>query len=118
MKRDNDKFKDLFGKLPDEQLPKDFRFAVMKKVHLASLEKQRKTEVWSWILVSFTALIMLGLGIFAIWYVGLPDLTIRKPDLSSLGFYCFIGICALILLGLDYILRRHYYRNRTSKDSL
>ena len=78
-------------------------------------EKQRKRKARiSWVALLTSVLALLGLGIyFLFFYVDinftdyLPQTDVRS-EAPLLKFYIYIALLVLILLGVDYWLRKKY----------
>lgn len=115
MTEKNDILKDLFSRMPEEELPASFRANVMRQI-MAEAERRRKLgERWGWIVVITASLLMIGLAAASFLYMGLPKISVQIPDMSMLPFYAHIGILALILLGADYKFRQIFKRRQTSQ---
>src|SRR5699024_10975773 len=115
MTEKNDILKDLFSRMPEEELPASFRTNVMKQI-MAEAERRRKQgERWGWIAVIAASLLMIGIAIASFLYMGIPKISIQIPDMSAFPFYAYIGMLALILLGADYKFRQIYKRKQMSQ---
>lgn len=101
-----DPLADLFKQLPEEPLPAFFRTKVMQQVVLEAAKAKRRSERISLLCVIVASLFILALGALAFIYMGLPRINIPKLDPAGFHFYLFIGGLTLILLYLDYWLRR------------
>ena len=113
MTEKNDILKDLFSRMPEEELPASFRTNVMKQI---MAEGRRKLgERWGWIAVIAASLLMIGIAIASFLYMGIPKISVQIPDMSTFPFYAYIGILALILLGADYKFRQIYKRRQMSQ---
>ena len=79
----------------------------------AEKQTKRKTRVgWAALLIS--ALALVGLGVYVLTFYlefnfadVMPQMNVRQ-DSSLFGFYVYIALLALVLLGLDYWLRKKY----------
>ena len=87
---------------------------MMERVHQeAEKQTKRKTRVgWAALLIS--ALALVGLGVYVLTFYlefnfadVMPQMNVRQ-DSSLFGFYVYIALLALVLLGLDYWLRKKY----------
>lgn len=115
MTEKNDILKDLFSRMPEEELPASFRANVMKQI-MAEAERRRKlNERWGWMAVIAASLLMIGITVASFLYMGLPKISVQIPDMSMLPFYAYIGILALILLGVDYKFRQIFERKQMSQ---
>lgn len=113
MTEKNDILKDLFSRMPEEELPASFRTNVMKQI-MAEAERKRKLgERWGWIAVIAASLLMIAIASFL--YMGIPKISVQIPDMSAFPFYAYIGMLALILLGADYKFRQIYKRRQMSQ---
>ncbi|MCS2714378.1 sigma-70 family RNA polymerase sigma factor [Bacteroides thetaiotaomicron] len=89
-------------------------YRMMERVHQeAEKQTKRKTRVgWAALLIS--ALALVGLGVYVLTFYlefnfadVMPQMNVRQ-DSSLFGFYVYIALLALVLLGLDYWLRKKY----------
>ena len=86
MTEKNDILKDLFSRMPEEELPASFRANVMRQI-MAEAERRRKLgERWGWIAVITASLLMIGLAAASFLYMGLPKISVQIPDMSMLPF--------------------------------
>lgn len=109
--------RDMFTRLPEKQLPENFRNDVMKMVmHEAILIKKREERLGLFITIAL-ATVILVLGTLALFYLKMPDLEFRMPDLSSLPFFIYIGSLVFILLAIDYKCRKFFYQKRSKQQS-
>ena len=112
MTEKNDILKDLFSQMPEEELPASFRANAI----MAEAERIRKrNERWGWIAVIAASLLMVGIAIASFLYMNIPPISVQIPNMSTLPFYAYIGMLALILLGADYKLRQIFERRQTSQ---
>ena len=97
-----------------ERLSSNFSYRMMERVHQeAEKQTKRKTRVgWAALLIS--ALALVGLGVYVLTFYlefnfvdVMPQMNVRQ-DSSLFGFYVYIALLALVLLGLDYWLRKKY----------
>lgn len=117
MTEKNDILKGLFSRMPEEELPASFRSHLMRRIMAEAERRQRRNERWGWVAVIAASLLMLGIATASFLYMGIPKLSIRIPDLSTLPFYSYIGLLALVLLATDHKLRQIYKRKQTSHPS-
>ena len=97
-----------------ERLSSNFSYRMMGHIRLEA-EKQRKRRAKiSWVALLTSVLALLGLGIyFLFFYVDinfadyLPQTDVRS-EAPLLKFYIYIALLVLILLGVDYWLRKKY----------
>ncbi len=114
MTEKNDILKDLFSRMPEEELPGSFRANVMQQI-LAEAERiHKRNERWGWIAVISASLLMVGLAVGAFFYMDMPKISVSLPHLSSLPFYVYIGILTFILLGADYKFRQIFKKKQVS----
>jgi len=74
---------------------------------MAEAERIRKrNERWGWIAVIAASLLMVGIAIASFLYMNISPISVQIPNMSTLPFYAYIGILALILLGADYKFRQ------------
>ncbi len=115
MTEKNDILKDLFGRMPEEELPASFRTHVMRQVMAEAERIRKRDERWGWIAVIAASLLMISIAIASFLYVGIPKISVQIPDMSTFPFHAYIGMLALILLGADYKLRQIYQRRQTAQ---
>lgn len=97
-----------------ERLSSNFSYRMMGHIRMEA-EKQRKRKAKiSWVALLTSVLALLGLGIyFLFFYVDinfadyLPQTDVRS-EAPLLKFYIYIALLVLILLGVDYWLRKKY----------
>ena len=97
-----------------ERLSSNFSYRMMGHIRLEA-EKQRKRKAKiSWVALLTSVLALLGLGIyFLFFYVdinfadSLPQTDVRS-EAPLLKFYIYIALLVLLLLGVDYWLRKKY----------
>ena len=97
-----------------ERLSSNFSYRMMERVHQeAEKQTKRKTRIgWAALLIS--ALALVGLGVYVLTFYlefnfadVMPQMNVRQ-DSSLFAFYVYIALLALVLLGLDYWLRKKY----------
>ena len=98
-----------------ERLSSNFSYRMMERVHQeAEKQTKRKTRVgWAALLIS--ALALVGLGVYVLtFYLEFNFADVMPPNecpagiLLCLDFIGYIALLALVLLGLDYWLRKKY----------
>lgn len=97
-----------------ERLSSNFSYRMMGHIRLEA-EKQRKRKAKiSWVALLASVFALLGLGIyFLFFYVDinfadyLPQADVRS-EVPLLKFYIYIALLVLLLLGVDYWLRKKY----------
>ena len=115
MTEKNDILKDLFSRMPEEELPASFRANAMRQIMAEAERIRKRNERWGWIAVIAASLLMVGIAIASFLYMNIPPISVQIPNMSTLPFYAYIGMLALILLGADYKLRRIFERRQTSQ---
>ncbi|MDR1645186.1 MAG: hypothetical protein LBS05_05105 [Tannerellaceae bacterium] len=106
--KETDWLKLLFSRLPEEDLNASFCNDTMKRILKEAARKKRRNEFMGLAAVSLASLAIMGIAAGAIFYAGIPRIEWRMPDLPSLPFYLYIGVLSLLLLGMDFLLRRAY----------
>jgi len=98
-------------------LPSNFNYQMMNKIRLEAAKQHRRRKVVSWCWLIAGALSLLGLGVYipaSYLEVSLVDYMPRKesiqPNTDLIGFYWYIAVLVLILLGLDHWMR--WYRRK------
>ena len=109
----------LFNQLPEEELPASFRLNVMQQITSEAAKVQKRNARFGLAAVVIASLGMLGMAIALIlYYIGLPEtaeIQIRWPQIDTgiFSFYFYIGILALLLLFLDYRLRKLFHKGKS-----
>jgi multisubunit Na+/H+ antiporter MnhB subunit len=114
---ENDKLKDLFGRLPEVKLPAAFRAEMMKKIAAEAARRRKRSERLSWAALIAASLAVLGLAVAALRRLGvfqtlsqMPEIHLSFPEIerADLGLSLFVGGLVLLLLCADHLLRRKY----------
>lgn len=106
MTQKDDILKELFGQIPEEPLPVSFRTDVMRRIAAETERIRRRNERLGWIALIAASLAMLALAAGTLFYVGIPKISVSLPKMDIDPFYLSIGLMALLLLGMDHLLRR------------
>lgn len=95
-------------------LPSNFSFRAMERIRLEAGKRQKRAIRLGWVALVASSVSLLGLGVyFLCFYLNiritdyLPKMDIPQ-DAFLFKFYGSIAILALVLLGLDYWLRKKY----------
>jgi len=104
----NDWLKPLFNRLPQTSPSPAFRRQMMLRIERETKRRHLRNACTAWLSIIGCTLIVLGLGVAALLYVGLPRITWTLPPLPSLPFYLYIGALTLLLLAFDHLLRQTY----------
>ncbi len=115
MTQKNDILKDLFSRMQEEELPVSFRANMMQQIMAEAERIRKRDERKGWIAVIATSLLMIGTAITSFLYMGIPEISVPMPNMSTLPFYAYIGMLALILLGADYKFRQIFKRRQISQ---
>lgn len=115
MTQKNDLLKELFSRMPEEELPVSFRDNMMQQIMAEAERVRKRNERWGWIAVIAASLLMIGIAIASFLYMGIPRISIQLPDMSTLPFYSYIGMLTLILLGADYKFRQLFKKRQMSR---
>ena len=115
MTEKNDILKDLFSRMPEEELPASFRANAMRQIMAEAERIRKRNERWGWIAVIAASLLMIGIAIASFLYMNIPPISVQIPNMSTLPFYAYIGMLALILLGADYKFRQLFKRRQMSQ---
>ena len=115
MTEKNDILKDLFSRMPEEELPASFRANAMRQIMAEAERIRKRNERWGWIAVIAASLLMVGIAIASFPYMNISPISVQIPNMSTLPFYAYIGILALILLGADYKFRQLFKRRQMSQ---
>lgn len=97
-----------------ERLPFNFSYRMMQRVHVKAERQQKRKVRAGWLGLILSVVLLLGMGAyFLFFYLDVcftnyfPAIDLRG-DTFLFGFYGTIALLALILLGLDYWLRKKY----------
>ena len=116
-------FRQLFAKLPEEELPPHFQQKVME-----GILRQEKTQnlrklwiIWSSVSLSCIAIIAMVALLFSYLSIDLGGyfkeiFTLPEIHLESWTPYIFIGGIALVLLITDSYLRKLFYKKHSLID--
>ena len=115
MTEKNDILKDLFSRMPEEELPASFRANAIRQIMAEAERIRKRNERWGWIAVIAASLLMVGIAIASFLYMIISPLSVQIPNMSTLPFYAYIGMLALILLGADYKFRQLFKRRQMSQ---
>lgn len=115
MTQKNDLLKELFSRMPEEELPVSFRDNMMQQIMAEAERVRKRNERWGWIAVIAASFLMIGIAIASFLYMGIPRISIQLPDMSTLPFYGYIGMLTLILLGADYKFRQLFKKRQMSR---
>lgn len=102
----------LFGQLPEERLPMDFRATLMQKVMRQAAVKRKRSERLGWLALILASIALIALAVASLAYLDFtwPHFELFKGD--SYPFYGSIGVLALLLLVVDYKLRQLYFSHK------
>ena len=115
MTEKNDILKDLFSRMPEEELPASFRANAIRQIMAEAERIRKRNERWGWIAVIAASLLMVGIAIASFLYMYISPISVQIPNMSTLPFYAYIGMLALILLGADYKFRQLFKRRQMSQ---
>ena len=115
MTEKNDILKDLFSRMPEEELPASFRANAIRQIMAEAERIRKRNERWGWIAVIAASLLMVGIAIASFLYMNISPISVQIPNMSTLPFYAYIGMLALILLGADYKFRQLFKRRQMSQ---
>lgn len=104
----------LFSKLPQEQIPGDLNIRILQHIEKAHEARQRKKAYGLWVAVSLISvgMILLIVGIFrylSFDFTGMFKNALPAASLSQFPFlylYILVGIIGGVLLFIDYRLRK------------
>ena len=115
-KKNPDILENLFRQMPEEELPASFRLNVMRQIAKETVKVKKRNEWFGLSAVIVASLGMLGMAVAFLFYMDLPQMSWPKMewakiDLPIFSFYFYIGILTLILLFLDYKLRKVFHKD-------
>ena len=115
MTEKNDILKDLFSRMPEEELPASFRANAIRQIMAEAERIRKRNERWGWIAVIAASLLMVGIALASFLNMIIIPISEQIPNMSTLPFYAYIGMLALILLGADYKFRQLFKRRQMSQ---
>ena len=92
MTHTNDPLKELFRRMPEEELPTAFRENMMKQIMSEARRMEKRNERWGWLAIAAASLLMLGIAIASFLYMDIQKISIQIPNLSMLPFYIYISV--------------------------
>ncbi|MCD8177449.1 MAG: hypothetical protein LUE98_08510 [Tannerellaceae bacterium] len=115
--KNKDPLANLFTELPQEKLSGNFRANMMQLVRQEEVRLKKKNRVWGIIGIILGCICMAGATVYTVIHINwegyqLPALW-WSPDFIRYSYFMFP---AIILLFLDYQLRR-LYRKKHAKDT-
>jgi hypothetical protein len=107
-----DILKGLFKQMPyQEELPAGFRQKIMQQVCAEAVRIKKRNERLGLLSIIAASLLIIVLAATSIVYLGLPR--IDWASLPSIPFYLYIGSLTLLLLFVDYKLRKSYKKKHS-----
>lgn len=111
-----DPFKNMFRQIPEETIPAHFRANVMHQILTESIRIKKRNERLGLAAVIAASLVIVALGILALLYLDIPQISIQMPSLTFVPFYVYIGILSMLLLWVDHIFRKKYKEKHTRDE--
>lgn len=109
--------KETFSRLPEERLPEGFRDKLMERIILENERAKRKEERISLIATIVASLMMIAAAILTYIYMDIDWISLPTTAPSTWRFYIYIGGITMLLLYVDYRLRRIMSRSTESNKS-
>ncbi|MDR1357435.1 MAG: hypothetical protein LBJ58_07190 [Tannerellaceae bacterium] len=109
----SDRLRALFGRMPEEALPVGFNERMMSRVREEAVRRERRAGRLEALGLALSSLSVAGVLAGALIYAGVPTIRWEAPELAALPFYLHIGSLALVLLGMDYLVRRAYRKRHS-----
>lgn len=115
---DKDFLEGLFEQLPEKPLPVDFRERIMRQIAEETVRVGKRNERLSWIALIAASILILGLGVVAFLYMGMPriSLSVSVQALETVPFYVYIASLTLLLLLGDYLFRKKYRKKHENNE--
>lgn len=110
-----DLLKKLFSRMPEAELPNSFRNNVMEQIRKEAVRIQKRKERMGLATIIVASLGIIGMAIFVLLYIGIPQIEISIPPLPNLPFCLYIGAISLLLLGADYKLRQMFKKKQADR---
>jgi hypothetical protein len=116
--KENDRLRLLFGRMKMEELPGSFREEMMGRIFREAARRKRRNERLGLAAVIAASVAFMGLAAGALLYAGVPRVEWRMPELETLPFYLHIGALSLLLLGMDFFIRRAYRKRQERRGQV
>ncbi|MFR3330844.1 MAG: hypothetical protein ACLTSL_11910 [Odoribacter splanchnicus] len=107
----------LFQQLPEEKLPEHLNAGIMQEVYQLHQKKQQRIQWATWVAVSIACIgmIFFSIKVFQYLHIDFKALfqnlfTFQEISVSGNTLYFLIGGIALLLLLLDYRLRKTFLK--------
>ena len=113
MKTNDDILKTLIQQLPEEPLPENFNDRLMKKLSDEKIQRTKRNERITIVAITIVSMVMIAMAAFIFKYL---DIELEYPNFEMVPFYAFIGTLALLLLIMDYKLRRIFMKEHSSNE--
>ncbi len=84
MTEKNDILKDLFSRMPEEELPASFRANAIRQIMAEAERIRKRNERWGWIAVIAASLLMVGIAIASFLYMNISPISVQIPNMSTL----------------------------------
>ena len=89
------------------RLPSNFNYRMMEQIRLEAEKQQKRKERVMLCGMIAGILLLLGVGVYTLVF----KLDFSHADSSLLAFYSYIATLVLLLLGLDYWLRKKKFHS-------
>jgi len=110
-KKTNSALKQALESRRQGSLSSSFTFRVMEQVHVEALRRRKRKAIAGSVLLITTSLLLIALAVYVLafrmnirWNDFMPQVNISE-SFSMIGFYGYIAVLVLVLLGLDHLLR-------------
>ena len=107
---ESDLLRALFRRLPEEKLSSAFQQEMMIRIQKEAIRARRKNRILLIVAYTFALALFAGLIVATYIYLEIPKIEIEIPRISVSSFYIFLGIISIILLLIDYVFRRSFYK--------
>lgn len=94
-------------------LPSNFTFKMMEQIRLEAVKQEKRKQRISVIFLVVALLTILASSIYCLFFYldfklidMIPDLKVPTLSVSLFGFYTYIALLVLGLLGVDYWIRK------------
>ena len=88
MTEKNDILKDLFSRMPEEELPASFRANAMRQIMAEAERIRKRNERWGWIAVIAASLLMVGIAIASFLYMNISPISVQIPKYEHTPLLC------------------------------
>ena len=109
---EQDILKAMFRQMPEEALPPTFQSEMMQRIRVEAIRMAKRNKLLRLLALIAASMVIIGLAVGALIYVGIPQTGIEIPHISFPPYYLYFGFLVLVLLFADHLFRQLYYKRR------